>query len=184
MRAVLLLWLFCALAVGKLQMLQSLPAPALPALVLTLAAGLLMLYRRVPSFGGWVNGLDLRSIVALHLTRFLGFYFFYLSNRGFLPPEFAIPAGIGDILTAFLAANILMWPLSASVQKRAITLWNIIGLVEIILVVISAARIAQSDFGSMDAMTRLPLSLLSTFLVPMIIASHIVIFIRLARDRA
>ena len=44
-----------------------------------------------------------------------------------------------------------------------------------------AARLAAADPSSMRALLRLPLSLLPTFLVPLLIATHVWIFVRLAR---
>ena len=47
--------------------------------------------------------------------------------------------------------------------------------------VATAARLGLADRESMAALVRLPLSLLPTFLVPLIIASHVVLGVRLAR---
>jgi len=51
-------------------------------------------------------------------------------------------------------------------------------------VVVTAARLATADPESMVALLRLPLSLLPTFLVPLIVASHVVLGVRLARQSA
>ena len=51
--------------------------------------------------------------------------------------------------------------------------------IDILFVVASAARSGLTDPPSMIELTRLPLSLLPTFIVPLIIASHIVVFVRL-----
>jgi hypothetical protein len=56
--------------------------------------------------------------------------------------------------------------------------WNTLGLVDIISVVASALRFGLKDWQSMHALRELPLSLLPTFLVPLIIASHVLIFVR------
>jgi hypothetical protein len=52
-------------------------------------------------------------------------------------------------------------------------------LADILYVVGTAARLAFADPASMSALLRLPLALLPTFLVPLIIASHVFIFSRL-----
>jgi hypothetical protein len=57
-------------------------------------------------------------------------------------------------------------------------MWNVIGLIDILMVVATAARLNLQNPGSMSALTELPLSLLPTFLVPLIIFSHVVIFTR------
>lgn len=53
------------------------------------------------------------------------------------------------------------------------------GFVDIIFVVFSALRFGLRDWQSMHPLRELPLSLLPTFLVPLIIVSHVLIFVRL-----
>ena len=57
-------------------------------------------------------------------------------------------------------------------------------LADILFVVVTAARLGVADPESMAALLRLPLSLLPTFLVPLIIASHVVLGVRLAHRSA
>jgi hypothetical protein len=59
----------------------------------------------------------------------------------------------------------------------------VVGLVDILCVVMTAARLGVTAPDSMAALLRPPLSLLPTFLVPLIIASHVQLFRRL-RDSA
>lgn len=181
LRVVVFGWFIAAVAVGRQELLQRLPPPAIPALILSLTALLFMAYRRLTPLQQLINSIDLRGIVALHLTRFVGLYFLYLQHRGFMPAAFAIPAGIGDIVTAGLAGLIIALPLSTTQRRHAITIWNVIGFADIMLVLFSAARLTLADPAGMQALTYLPLSLLPTFLVPLIIASHLVIFVRLNR---
>jgi hypothetical protein len=67
--------------------------------------------------------------------------------------------------------------------KSLLLIWNTLGLIDIIFVVFSALRFGLKDWQSMHALRELPLSLLPTFLVPLVIASHVLIFARLARAR-
>jgi hypothetical protein len=53
--------------------------------------------------------------------------------------------------------------------------------VDILFVVLTAARLALAEPQSMAALLRFPLSLVPTFQVPLIIASHILLFARLRR---
>jgi hypothetical protein len=50
---------------------------------------------------------------------------------------------------------------------------------DILFVVATASRLALGDPDSMNALLRLPLSLLVTFLVPIIIADHVMVFWRI-----
>jgi hypothetical protein len=65
--------------------------------------------------------------------------------------------------------------------KSLLLVWNMLGLIDIIFVVSSALHFGLKDWQSMHVLRQLPLSLLPTFLAPLIIASHILIFVRLAR---
>ena len=122
---------------------------------------------------------DLRWLVLLHLTRFVGFYFFYLCSRGELPFDFAAPAGWGDVIVAALA--ILLLALSGARKWRMLIVWNTIGLTDVLFVVLTALRLGLEDQHSMHSLREFPLSLLPTFLVPLLISSHVLIFFRAAR---
>ena len=182
-RLVFWLWFGAAFFAGQQGLLLRLPAFAIPALVIGLTILLLIAYFRLGLVRTWVDALDLRSLVLLHITRYVGIYFLVLYRRGQLPYDFAVPGGIGDIIVAALALPIALAPLADATRQRAMRIWNIIGLVDIALVVLTAARLNLADPVQMRAFTYLPLSLLPTFLVPLIIATHIVIFVRLARDQ-
>ena len=177
-------WLAAAVALGASGIPQRLSFPV-PQLILLGLTGLLLLAAfGLPGLRAWAYRIDARWLVALHLSRFVGLYFLALHGRGELSPAFAVPAGWGDNLVAVLALLLLFagpptdkgrWPLYL--------IWNVIGLADILFVVATAARVGLTDPQSMSALLRLPLSLLLTFLVPLIIASHVVLFARLGRIR-
>jgi hypothetical protein len=156
-------------------------APAVAGLVWTLTALALLACWKVPTLKKWALTIELRWLVLLHLTRFIGFYFFFLSSRGELPFAFAAPAGWGDIIVAALA--VLLLALSGARSWSLLIIWNTIGLTDILFVVMMALRLGLEDRQSMHALREFPLSLLPTFLVPVIIASHVLIFFRASRLR-
>ena len=55
--------------------------------------------------------------------------------------------------------------------------WNVLGLFDILMVLAIAAQTALADPGFRHAFATLPLSLLPTFVVPLVIASHALIFV-------
>jgi hypothetical protein len=125
--------------------------------------------------------VDVRWLVLFHLSRlFAGAYFLVLCERDQLPCGFARPAGWGDIVVAVLALSVV-GAMRTQFAKTLLLIWNAIGLIDIVFVVFSALRFGLQRWQSMHALRELPLSLLPTFLVPLIIASHVLIFIRLAR---
>lgn len=173
---------FClALFVGLAGWFRVLSAPVVAATVWTLTAVLLLACWLIPPVRSWASLVDLRWLIALHLTRFVGFYFLFLCRRGQLPEGFAIPGAIGDIVVAVAAGLILLIP---QLRARILLIWNTFGLIDIVFVAFSALRFGLKDWQSMVALRELPLSLLPTFLVPLIITSHVLIFVRLLRKNA
>jgi hypothetical protein len=178
---VLLAWLLVAIAIGASGIGRDLPPPVV---IAVLVAAVLAAAWRLPRFRAWLDALDARWLVALHLTRFVGVYFLYLYGRGQLPYDFAVPGGWGDIAVASLATVLLLiGPPHGAGRRAAYVVWNVLGLVDILFVVATAVRLGAADPASMAALQRLPLSLLPTFLVPLIIATHVILAVRLARGR-
>ncbi len=175
-------WLVLATGVGAFGIVRTLRPPALPLVLFGLTAVVLGAGRFSTGFRAWLLAIDVRWLVGLHLTRFVGAYFLYLYGRGQLPYAFAVPGGWGDIAVASLAALLLLSGSPARAGRRgAYILWNVLGLADILFVVVTAARLGVADPESMAALLQLPLSLLPTFLVPLIIASHVILGVRLAR---
>jgi hypothetical protein len=166
---------------GAAGTVRDLPPRSAPLLVLGLAAAVLAAGWLLPGFRRWLTAVDVRWLVGLHLTRFVGIYFLYLHGQGQLPYAFAVPGGWGDIAVAGLAALLLLaGPPRDAPRRSAYIVWNVLGLADILFVVATAARLVTADPGSMVALQQMPLSLLPTFLVPLIVASHVVLAIRLA----
>ncbi len=180
-RIALPLWLGVAVvlgATGRIEMLQP-PAPQLVLVALT--AGTLLTLWLFQPLSAWVQVVDVRWLVGFHLTRFVGVYFLLLHRQGELPYAFAVPGGWGDIIVALLASFLILSGAASGRRRLAYLLWNVVGLVDILFVVAIATRLAFADPLSMAALLRFPLSLLPTFVVPLIITIHIVLFVRLTK---
>jgi hypothetical protein len=150
----LLVWLIIALLLALTGTLHELPV-RMPMIAASLTAVLLVLLAMVPS----------------------------LRARAFAR-NFAVPAGWGDIIIAAWAAVLLMirdW--SSREMRSALLLWNAFGLFDILLVMALAAQQAAADSGFQNAFRSLPLSLLPTFIVPIVIATHVLLFVWLAGQR-
>jgi hypothetical protein len=185
-RFALAVWFCIALAVGLSGAFESASAPVIALTVWTLTAAILLGCWKVPPLYRWAMNVRVSRLIALHLTRFIGIYFLILCQRGELSCVFAKPAGIGDIMIA--AGASILFGVERSLffrlgWRNAVMVWNILGLLDILFVVVSALQIGLNDWQGMAPLRTLPLGLLPTFLVPLIIASHIVIFVRLGKRR-
>lgn len=176
-----LLWLLAALGLGASGHIAAWRPPVPQLVLIGLTVLLLVAVVALPRFRRWLRALDLRWLVALHLTRFVGVYFLLLYYRDrALPRAFAVPGGWGDIIVATLALGLLAAAGDLDTRRGLVGVWNALGLIDILFVVATASRLALADPDSMNALLRLPLSLLPTFLVPLLIAGHGVVFWRIS----
>ena len=174
---VVLAWGAAALAAGAVGAVARSPVPA-PVIVLALVSAGLLAWGLSAAVRERVRAVPPRALVALHLVRFVGAWFLVLYRRGELPFAFAVPGGWGDIVAAAGAAGLLLGAFPARTRGRRAVLhvWNALGLLDILFVVTTAARLFFADAGQLAPLTRLPLSLLPTFFVPLIVLSHLRIF--------
>lgn len=181
-RVLLLLWLSGAIIFGERRGFDGTPefAPQLCLAGLTLLA--LATARLAGDIRAFLDSIDVRWLVAVHLSRFVGVYFLVLYQDSRLPHDFAVMGGVGDIIVA-IGAFLLILGSGATLFPKLLWLWNLVGLADILFVVLTAARLALTEPGSMMELTKLPLSLLPTFLVPLIITSHLLILLRLTQRR-
>jgi len=179
-RALLWLWFAAAVAAGHWLVLRRLPPLVLPATILALSGALVTVLVRFPGWRSWIAAIDLRTLVLLHLSRLVGIYFLVLHQRGELPRSFAVPGGLGEIVVAVMVFPVVFAPLGEDRRRRAIRIWNIVGLVDLLFLVYTMTRLNLTGPLPLSALTQLPLSLYPTFLMPLLIASHIIIFQRAA----
>lgn len=177
------IWAALAYAVSAMGLLQKLTPPAPQILILLLTIGLIAFGRLYAPLHSWIASVDLRALVGVHVLRAVaGAGFLWAAAHGTLSTGFANMAGYGDIAVAILglAAIVLVSPLRSSAPLLYV-IWNTLGLIDIMLVVVTAARIGISDPPAMAQLMRPPFALIPLFLVPIVIASHIWIFERLLR---
>ena len=171
-------WFCFAVAIGVTGIFEKATAALVALIVWGLAALVLIGCRKGPVLYTWIQNADFRKLIGIHLVRFVGIYFLVLGSRGDLPNGFARPAGVGDIVIGLGAVGLLVIP-TVPAWQRWLRLWNFFGFIDIVFVAFNALRFGLQDSQSMAALRSLPLSLLPTFFVPLIIASHVLIFSRL-----
>lgn len=136
-----------------------------------------VLYRR----GGFVRELadatSTRALVLFHVVRApIGAAFLVAMSHG-LDGTFARIAGYGDLVSGLgaLAIGLFAWR-----SRTVVLVWNAVGLLDILAVVLTAQRILIfSDHPhTMAMLVGLPGTLLPTFLVPLVISTHVLLFAR------
>ena len=176
--AVLAGWLLVALIVGATGTLSRLPVPP-PFIAVALTILVLLLMRTSRVVQAEARQLGARSLVAFHTIRLpIGAYFLVLEGRGVLPAAFANPAGWGDMLVGLAAIAVAAWccPVTTPGGRMGLMVWNVVGLVDIFGVLANGIRIFAGDPAFAAPFTGLPLSLLPTFVVPLVIVSHVILF--------
>ena len=130
-------------------------------------------------------------LVGVHVVRSLGISFILLYTAGRLPAPFASAAGWGDIFVGATALPVAWFAYRQPTNVRSmIWIWNVIGIADLINAVgfgvISSPGPQRLIFAepSSAIMTTLPWLLIPGFLVPLLFAVHIGIFIRLAKHNA
>ncbi|HTK55685.1 MAG TPA: hypothetical protein VL295_02595 [Gemmatimonadales bacterium] len=179
--ALLLVWGLAATAFVGMGMLPRMPFPPPVFVGLGVLLSLIFLIF-VPGFAAWVKTVDIRWILGFHLVRFVGIYFLILASQGRLDDYFARTAGIGDIITATGAVALILIP--AAREGLGLKIWNAFGFADILFVVFNAARVVRTAPERFTEFFHLPLGLLPTFIVPVIVVSHVVILFRLRRAAA
>lgn len=106
--------------------------PRIPlALLATLAAGYLFLLSR--RFRAIIAGIPQHWLIGIQTFRILGGVFLIRYFEGQLPGIFAIPAGIGDVLTGVLAPLVAYWWYAGKPYARGAAIaWNLFGMADLV----------------------------------------------------
>jgi hypothetical protein len=106
--------------------------PRIPtALVVTLAVGYVFLLSR--TFRDIIAAIPQHWLIGIQTFRILGGVFLVRYFEGQLPGVFAIPAGIGDILTGIFAPLVAYWWFAAKPYARAVAIaWNLFGMADLL----------------------------------------------------
>lgn len=177
-RLVVFVWLGVASVVGATGALRQSPVPP-PAIAVGLTIAALLVVRLSPRARQAIHELGPGPLILFHVVRIAaGAYFLLLGASGVLPREFTTAAGWGDILVGAGAIWVLMRALPARTagQRLALLLWNIAGLLDILGVLGNAVRLFVRDPSFVEPFTSLPLAILPTFVVPIVIVSHVLLF--------
>jgi hypothetical protein len=180
--AIVVVWFLLAAAFAARGLFMGLRPPAPQGMIAGLAVFAWFATRRIGWLRTWSDTVDPRVLVLPHLLRSVAAVgFLQAASRMELPEGFALPAAWGDLAVAVLAALLLCaGAIRTRHHARAWQVWNVLGLIDIVLVVASAARFGLAHPAAMSPMLRLPLALLPSFLVPIVFVTHALLFGRLS----
>jgi hypothetical protein len=180
-------WAAAAAVFALSGVMRQMPPPAIPIMILVAMATSLVVVRRSPAVHAVLASAPLWPFVLAHAVRApIGVAFLWLGVRGELHPMFVTIAGWGDIAAGLGA--IVAAVAATRARGRAIVFgWNALGLADILVVLVTAQRILLFDGGipAMAGLLGFPGPMLPSFVVPLVILTHILVFWRLRlRDRS
>jgi hypothetical protein len=159
------------------------PPGVVPLIAAASTAGLVAFSIRSPELHAALAAVSVRRLVALHIFRFVGGYFLWLQAQGRMPEEFAMRAGWGDVATAAGALILVAWPEGPGF-RRALLTWNVFGAMDLFVAVGTATWLTFTRPGAMNAIVEFPLLLVPLWAVPIMLATHALIFRRFSRREA
>jgi len=116
--------------------------------------------------------------------RYVGLGFVIAYFLGKLPPQFAFPEGLGDVLAAVFALPLARALYRGKPVRKFFIAWNIYGVADLISAITMGVLYSQGSFGilrtgvSTALMTTFSINLIPTFFVPLFIMLHILALIR------
>ena len=134
--------------------------------------------------------MPVADLVGVQAFRLLGFMFLLRMLEGVLPPLFALPAGIGDMLTGAAAL-----PLALAIRqnegaaRRSALIWSAFGILDLI-VAVSIGFLSSTTplqvfhvVPTTDAITLMPTIMIPAFGVPLFLILHVITLTRLLGAR-
>ncbi len=133
------------------------PPPRIPvALTATLAAGYVVL--QSPTFRAVIAGIPQHWLIGIQTFRILGGVFLIRYFNGELPALFAVPAGVGDVLTGILAPLVAYWWFVGKPYARSAAIaWNVFGMADLINAVAIGALTGGGGGGIVFPIVLIPI---------------------------
>lgn len=173
-------WFILSTILAGLGVYRSSADEVVPAIAVALAVSLVATGMAMALLARLTTGLadaQLQSrLVAIQVWRIVGFAFLAVLALGGLPPLFALPAGVGDVIvgaTAPLVAQNLH-------RQRLAVAWHLIGIADLVVAITLGVTTSQGRAQlfevtpTSDALLAFPLAIIPTFLVPISLALHLV----------
>ena len=176
----LVLWFVIATIASATGVFARLHFPGFQLVILALVAVAIVAVTAAGPIREWVDALPWRALVGIHGLRLVGLWFLVLGARGLLAPSFASRAGWGDIVAAVVAIALAGVAAAPNRARGLFNVWNTFGVLDLIVAVATATVVTRQGLvPGIEPLTRLPLSLVPSFFVPVLLASHVVLYRRI-----
>ena len=164
--AVLAVWLIGLVLLAADDFFRT-DGPRIPfALLTTLAAGYLLLFSG--TFRAIISGIPQHWLIGVQTFRILGGVFLIRYFQGELPGVFAIPAGVGDVLTGLFAPLVAYWWVAGKPYARTAAIaWNLFGMADLVNAVMLGTLTGGGGGGIV-----FPIVLIPTYAVPRAFLVH------------
>jgi len=179
----LLVWL-CAYAYlaarGIFSFNAAIPIPVLPIALLIPLILAVIAFQTVPPLRAIAQEIPQEHLIGIQIVRLMGFAFLLLLAQSLLPPVFALPAGLGDMLVGFEAIIVARsYARRAPLAPATGLLFNLTGIADFALALGIGFLASTTPLRlihvspSTDLITVLPLVLVPVFGVPLFLMLHV-----------
>ena len=163
--------------------------PLLPiAIALPLTVGLVLALRS-SRLAAVLDAIPQSWLIGVQVYRVLGVVFLIQLARGLAPWQFALPAGIGDVLTGLFALPVAVYLIArpGDAVPRAVA-WNLFGITDLVVALTLGALTSPGPLQGLafDHPNQFPypLVMIPTFAVPLSIILHGLSLRQIARRNA
>jgi hypothetical protein len=191
----IVLWLLLTTTLAKQGIFEPIETkfnPILPVLLLGVF-GSYFLFTKWKVFKILLSSIPVAWLVIIQCFRILGGSFLVLYTQKLLPPQFALPAGIGDVLIG-AHALLVAWALHNK-RKWAPTFarwWCYLGILDLIIAVTMGALTSPSILHNLITVPfetnnlligKYPLVMIPIFRVPFAITLHLLVLRKLNKQQ-
>lgn len=128
----------------------------------------------ISSLQSAVQSVPMEALVLVSALRILCGTYLFEAGTG-IDGDWAVPAGISGILLGLSAVPVGLFAVPAQDTGRWLALfaWNFLGTVDAVVAPIAAIVLGFVARGSMLSLMQMPMFLLASFVLPLVLWSHI-----------
>jgi hypothetical protein len=141
------------------------------------------------SFREHLMSLNPVVLTAVQTWRVGGVVFLILMANGILPLFFALPAGLGDMFVGITAPFVALAIARSRLSAGRLIFWQALGIADLVVAVTMGVLCSPSPIGILAhgittrAMGQLPMSLITTFAVPLLVILEIICMAQVRESR-